>query len=71
MELSGISSDQRYKAATIVAGILTLIYLLINLFVIGGGQFCLLLKQQYHHSSGDYHYAVRLFPVEIGECRPQ
>ena len=39
MELSGISSDQRYKAATIVAGILTLIYLLINLFVIGGDNF--------------------------------
>jgi hypothetical protein len=39
MELSGIFSNQRYKAATIVAGILTLIYILINLFVIGGDKF--------------------------------
>lgn len=39
MALSSIFSNQRYRMATIVAGISTLIYILINYFVIGGDGF--------------------------------
>jgi hypothetical protein len=39
MQISSIFSNQRYKTATIVAGILTLAYSFINLFNIGGNDF--------------------------------
>lgn len=36
MKLSSVFSNQRYKTTVIVTGILILIYIAINLFVIGG-----------------------------------
>jgi hypothetical protein len=39
METSSIFSNQRYRTATILAGIFTLAYVFINLFVIGGDDF--------------------------------
>jgi hypothetical protein len=44
MHLSPIFSNQRYKWATIVAGTLTLFYVLINIFVIGGDGFVITLN---------------------------
>ena len=41
---TGIFSNQRYKMAAIVAGILVLAYVLVNLFVIGGDGFIITLN---------------------------
>lgn len=41
---TGILSNQRYKTAAIVAGILVLVYVVINLFVIGGDGFVINLN---------------------------